>query len=83
MSKGSAKLLINGRSLKKCMSREDNTFVVLFEYGNSKNKQGYCIYEHLVLPIKECVDFLNFLHLYFDFLFIFDHLCGHERSREV
>ena len=81
MDKYSAKILQTGCVLNKDMSREYNPFVVLFEYGNFKNKQGYCIYEHLVLPIKECLDFLNFLYLSFDFVFIFDRLCFHDRSR--
>ena len=34
----SAKRLLNGISLKKDLSREDNPFVVLFEYENYDNK---------------------------------------------
>ena len=49
MDKYSAKLLLNGIALKKYLSREDNPSVVLFEYGNSKNKQGYWSYKHLVI----------------------------------
>ena len=41
IEKYATKLLQNGSALKKYMSREDNHFVVLFEYGNSDNKQGY------------------------------------------
>ena len=45
------KLLRNGNFLDKYMSREENNFVMLFEYGNSYNKQGCWSYEHLVLKM--------------------------------
>ena len=54
--KDSAKILQNGSALKKDLSREDNPFVVLFEYGNSDNKQGYWSNEHLVLQMEDCLE---------------------------
>ena len=39
MDKDSAKLLQTRSAIKKYLSREDNNFVVLFEYGNSDSKQ--------------------------------------------
>ena len=47
MYKDATMPLPNGISLKIDMPREDNHFVVLFEYGNSDNKQVYWRYEHL------------------------------------
>ena len=54
--------------------------MALFEYVNSDNKQGYWIYEHLVLKMEDCLDCLNIMYPSFDLVFIFDHLCGHNRS---
>ena len=53
MDKYTAKLLQNGITLKKYLSREDNHFVVLFDYGNSNNKQRYWSYDHLVLQMED------------------------------
>ena len=82
MDEDDAKLLQNGSALKKYLSREDNHFVVLFEYGNSYNKQWYWSYEHLVLKIEECLELLKFLYLSFGLVFLFDHPCGHYWSLE-
>ena len=82
MDKDAANLLQNGSTLRKYLSREDNTFVVLFYYRNSDNKQGYWICEHLVLKMEDCLNFLKVLYPSFDFVFIFDHLCGHDQSHE-
>ena len=81
-NKDSAKLLQNGSALKKYMSREDNDFVVLFKYVNYDNKKGYWIYEHLVLQMEDYLERLKVLYLYYDFVFLFDHLCAHDWSHE-
>ena len=82
MDKDSAKLLRNSNALKKDLSREANTFVVLFEYGNFDNKQGYWSYEHLVLKMEDFLECLKVMYSYFDLVFLFDHSCGHDRTRE-
>ena len=82
MDKYTTKLLQNGIALKKYLSREDNHFVVLFDYGNSKNKQRYWKYDHLVLQMEDCLECLKVLYLSFDFVFLFEHLCGHGQSCE-
>ena len=82
MGKYAAKLLLNGIALKKYLSREDNSFLVLFEYGNSENKQGDWSYKHLALQMEDFLNCLEVLFLYFDFVFIFDHLCVHNQARE-
>ena len=56
---------------------------MLFEYGDSENKQGYWSYEHLVLKMEDYLDYLKFLYPYFDFVFLFDHFFGHYRERKV
>ena len=53
MDKYSAKLLRNGSAPKKDISREDNNVLVLFEYGNSDNKQEYWSYEHVVIQMED------------------------------
>ena len=82
MDKDSAKLLRNSNALKKDLSREANTFVVLFEYGNFDNKQGYWSYEHLVLKMEDFLECLKVMYPYFDLVFLFDHSCSHNRTRE-
>ena len=71
MEKDAAKILQNGIAQKKYLSREENIFVVLFEYVSYDNKQGYWIYGRLVLQMKDCLDCLNFLYPYFYFVFLF------------
>ena len=55
--------------------------MVLFEYGNSENKEGYWSYENLVLKMEDYLDCLKVLYPSFDFIFIFDHLCGYDQAR--
>ena len=82
MYKDAAKLIFNGSALKKYMSREDYPFIVLYEYGNSNNKQGYWIYKHLALQMEYFLDWLKVMYPYFYFVFIFDHCCGHNQASE-
>jgi hypothetical protein len=51
-----------------------------FEYG--QNADGYWTYQHMVLQLEDCVDILNVKYPQYDFLFLFDHSCGHNRQRE-
>ena len=82
MDKDAAKLLRNGNALNKDLSREENNFVVLFDYGNSDNKQGYWSYERLVLQMEDWMVCLKVMYLYFDLFFLFDHSCVHYHARE-
>ena len=85
MDKYASKLLRNGITLKKDLSREDNHFLVLFEYGNYENKQGYWSYDHFVLQMEyclECLKFITVLYLYFYFFFLFDRSCGIDQALE-
>ncbi len=67
-----------GTALKKDL--KDSPFVVEFEYG--ANNEGYWSYKHMVLQLKDCVDCLQVLAPQFDYLFLFDHSCGHDKQRE-
>jgi hypothetical protein len=54
-------------------------FVLEFECGI--NAQGYWSYEHMVMQLEGCIDYLTVLYPHIDFLFLLDHLCGHDRQR--
>ena len=54
-------------------------FVVEFEYG--ANNQGYWRYDHMILQFEDCIDVLKTLWPEFDYVFLFDHSCGHDRQR--
>ena len=36
----------------------------------------------MVLQLEDCVDVVKTLHPQYDFLFLFDHSCGHDKQRE-
>ena len=55
-------------------------FVREFEYG--ANSEGYWSYQHMVLQLEDCVDVLAVLFPQYEFLFMFDHSCGHDRQKE-
>jgi hypothetical protein len=55
-------------------------FVKEFEYG--ANSDGYWTYQHMVLQLEDCRDIVKVLYPQYDFLFLFDHSCGHDRQRE-
>jgi hypothetical protein len=43
--------------------------------------QGYWTYDHMVLQFEDCVDVVKVLYCEFDYIFLFDHSCGHDRKR--
>ena len=51
-----------------------------FDYG--ANQQGYWDYDRMVLQLEDCVDVVKVLYPDHDYLFLFDHSCGHDRQRE-
>jgi hypothetical protein len=55
-------------------------FVLEFEYGASA--EGYWTYDSMVLQLEDCADILKTLYPQYDFLFLFDHSCGHDRMPE-
>jgi hypothetical protein len=36
----------------------------------------------MVLQLEDCIDCLTMLHPVFDYLFLFDHSCGHDQQQE-
>ena len=36
----------------------------------------------MVLQLEDCIDCLKLLYPHYDYLFLFDHSCGHDRQRE-
>jgi hypothetical protein len=67
----------NGGPLKKDLTK--SPFVQEFEYGI--NLEGYWNYERMVLQLEDVVDCLKTLYPNFDFLFMLDHSCGHDRQK--
>jgi hypothetical protein len=48
---------------------------------NLYGANGYWKYDHMVLQMEDCIDVVKVLWPNFDFLFLFDHSCGHDRCR--
>ena len=57
----------------------DSPFVVEFEYG--VQAEGYWTYDHMVLQLEDCIDVITVLYPQYEFMFLFDHSCGHDRKR--
>lgn len=53
-------------------------FIQLFDYG--KNLQGYWTYKWMVIQLEDCIDVLQSLHPQYNYVFMFDHSCGHDRK---
>jgi hypothetical protein len=68
----------HGKASKGAFTR--SPFVVEFNYG--AQEQGYRNYENMVLQLEDCVDCLKVLLPEFNFLFLFDPPCGHDRQSE-
>ena len=51
-----------------------------FEYGVAGVE--YWQYQHMVLQLEDCVDMLKVMYPQYNFLFLFDHSCGHDRQRD-
>ena len=48
----------------------------------SVGPQGYWNYDHMVVQMEDCIDVMTVLFPSYDYLFLFDHSCGHEKQRE-
>jgi hypothetical protein len=55
-------------------------FIREFEYGSKG--EGYWSYEHMVIQLEDCIHCLKVLYPQYDFVFLLDHSCGHDRQRE-
>jgi hypothetical protein len=63
-----------------CVDPLDNSPSVLqFKYG--ANNQGYWKYDHMVLQMEDCIDVVKNLWPQSDYVFLFEHSCGHDRRR--
>jgi hypothetical protein len=69
-----------GSLFKKPLTVSDNPFVYYFNYG--AQEEGYWCYNMMVLQLEDVIDCLTILHPEFDYLFLFDHSCGHDHQRE-
>ena len=71
-----AKKIRGNSSMKADLT--DSPFVVEFEYG--ANNQGYWDYDHMIIQFEDCINVVKTLYPEFDFMFLFDHSCGHDRQ---
>jgi len=46
------------------------------------NSEGYWTYQHIAGPFEDCDDVLKVVYPQYEFLFLFDHSCGHNRRKE-
>jgi len=53
----------------------------VFEFDYGASNKGYWNYDRMVLQLKDCVDVLKCLYPQYDFLFLFDHSCGHDKHQ--
>jgi hypothetical protein len=67
----------NTEMLKKLLTK--SPFVFEFEYGASR--EGYWVYEPMLLQLEDCADCLKVLYPQHDSLFLLDHSCEHDRQR--
>ena len=58
----------------------NSPFIKEIEYGTSN--EGYWCYEHMVLYFEDVVDYLTVPFPQYDYLFLFDHSCRHDKQRE-
>jgi hypothetical protein len=58
---------------------KESPFIVQFEYG--ANGEGYWTYESMIIQLEDCIDVVSALYPEYDFIFQFDHSCGHDRKR--
>ncbi len=56
------------------------TSIKEFECGT--NNEGYWCYEWMVIQFEASVDCLMVLYPHCDYVFSFDHSCGHDKQQE-
>jgi hypothetical protein len=74
-----AAVAVKGEGGAKKKDLKAEPFNCEFEYG--ANKEGYWTYDHMYVQFEDCLDVLTVLHPEFDYVFLFDHSCGHDRQR--
>ncbi len=55
-------------------------FIKKIEY--STNNEGYWCYEWMVIQFEDCMDCLMVLYPQYDYVFLFNHSCGHDKQWE-
>ena len=53
----------------------------MFKYGASA--EGYWTYDRMIFQLEECIEYLKVLHPQYDFVFLFNHSCGHEYGQDI
>jgi hypothetical protein len=66
--------------MKPNMPIGNSIIVKTFEYG--VRNQWYWCFEHTVLHFEDAVDCLKVTYLQYDYMFVFDHFCGHDKQIE-
>jgi hypothetical protein len=46
-----------------------------------QHAEGYWTYDHMVLQFEDCIDAVKVLYPDYDYIFLFDHSCGHDRKQ--
>ena len=72
-----AAVAVHGNSNKQKLT--SSPFVIEFDYG--KDGEGYWDYNHMVMQLEDCADAVRVLHLAYEYIFLFDHSCGHNKQR--
>ena len=54
-------------------------FVIHFEYG--VQAEGYWNYDSMLIQFEDCIDCLKVLYPHYNYMFLFDHSCGHDKKR--
>ena len=57
----------------------NSPFVIHFEYG--VQAEGYWNYDAMSIQFEDCIDCIKVLYPNYDYMFLFDHLCGHDKKR--
>ncbi len=55
----------------------------MFEFDYGASNEGDWNYDRMVLQLESCVNVLNCLYPQYDFLFLFDNSCGHDKQHEI
>ena len=67
-----------GHNHKEPITMGRKYFCQEFEYVKIAN--GYYTYDWMVLKLEDCTGILKSLHPGIDIMFLFDHICGHDRE---
>jgi hypothetical protein len=63
------------------MQKRTSCLPVLVEFEYGADKEGYWNYEHMILQLRDCTNVVKTLLPRYDYRFLFDHSCGHDKQR--